>query len=491
MAAFRGVSAIDLPGGGRSSEEFAGQISGYNAMFGSVSPVIDFEMLAVLKNFWIHNPDFSQYVGNIVNLGNPGHQIIVEAANDARAEAALQRINETAARIYPNACGVDGLVNQYLTSIAWSGAISSEDVVDLAGRRVKKVVIVPVEQIRFKYDRESDEYFPYQRSMSLGGRRGELGMIPLHRETYRYFALSTIENSPYAKPPATAVVDPILKMQRPIMDNIAEIAAKFGLLGLTVASVVPPPRTRGTESDGDYRIRAAKYLKAVKESLTGNVEKGLLVAARDQKIEHTPVSGDAAGVYDLNRISEEQAFSAMHAMPGFHGRTDSTTETFAYVVYNLLVAQVANIQRLVKRRIERTYQLDLALAGVEVDAIRLRFNNPYSLNPKGDAETEQVKVKTVLEKVRAGMITPDQGAQELGYDVWAEPETIFGHAVSRMSDVREQPRVRRSFKFDRSVQRYRYQPDAVEIWSGVRPDGAAEVSKVVPFEKKKALRALD
>lgn len=492
MAAFRGTSGLDLPDGGRSSEEFGGLMSGYNAMWGSVSPVIDFDMLATLKNFWIHNPDFSQYVANIVNLGNPGHQIIVDAATDAKAEAALKRINETATRIYPHACGVDGLINQYLTSISWSGAISSEDVVNLAARRVEKVVLVPVEQIRFKYDKESDEYRPYQRSNGLGGSRNEMGLIPLHPETYRYFALSTVENSPYAKPPASAVVEPILRSQTPIMENIQYMAQKVGLLGLVAVSVVPPPRVRGTEDDASYQIRASRYLKAVKEKLEGSVNKGLIVTARDQKVEHTPVTAGASGVYDINRISEEQVFSAMHAMPGFHGRTDSTTETFAYVVYNLLVAQVANIQRLVKRRQERTYKLDLALAGIEVDAVRLRFKHPYSLNPKADAETDETKVRTVLAKVRAGIITPDQGAQELGYEVWADTEPLLGDMTSQL--VRRETGVTKktttkTLVFDRDSQRYRYQPERFEIWSGAQQGESAD--SVVPFVKKKALRALN
>jgi hypothetical protein len=70
-----------------------------------------------------------------------------------------------------------------------------------------------------------------------------------------------------------------------------------------------------------------------------------------------------AGVYELNRMSEEQVFSGMGTYPAFHGRTDSTTETFADVVYYMLTAQVANMQRVVKRRQELTYMLDLGSAG--------------------------------------------------------------------------------------------------------------------------------
>jgi hypothetical protein len=80
-----------------------------------------------------------------------------------------------------------------------------------------------------------------------------LGLIPLNPETYRYYALSTVENSPYAKPPGTAAVDAILDGQKPIMDNIRYVAKKFGLLGLVAVSVTPPRRNRRRDGTGIQR----------------------------------------------------------------------------------------------------------------------------------------------------------------------------------------------------------------------------------------------
>ncbi|MEO8649817.1 MAG: hypothetical protein ABI539_11685, partial [Acidobacteriota bacterium] len=222
VAAFKGVGGIDLPDSGRSSEEtLSGAMSAYFGSFGSVSPIIDFDMLKTLKCFWLYNPDFSQYIANVVNLGNPGHEVSVEAASDATVEKAVTRLNEAASRIYRHGVGVDGLLNQYLTSVAWSGAVSSEDVVDLTAGRVEKVVLVPVEQIRFLYDQETDTYNAYQRASVLRRTdRTAFGLIKLNPETYKYYALSTVENSPYAKPPGTAAVEAILEGQKPLMENI-------------------------------------------------------------------------------------------------------------------------------------------------------------------------------------------------------------------------------------------------------------------------------
>lgn len=488
------VGGSSLPETGRSSDETQnGSGVGFLSGFGSVSPVVDFQMLATLKHFWLFNPDVSQYVANIVNLGNPGHTLSVEAANDSAAEQAVNRLNESASRIYRHGCGVDGLLNQYFTSVAWSGAISSEDVVDIRGRRVDRVVLVPVEQIRFVYNKETDEYEPYQRSSNLVKTNvaGKLGMVPLNRETYKYLALSTVENSPYAKPPATAAVEAIMAGQKPLMENIQWMAQKFGLLGMVSLSVMPP-KINPQESDQEYQSRVQRHITAVASAMDGNFSKGLVVHPRDQKIEHTAVAGNATGVYDINRISEEQVFSGLGAMPGFHGRTDSTTETFATVVFDLLMAQVGNIQRIVKRRQEQTCRLDLRLAGIDVDSVSLNFVKAYTRDPKADAETAEIRFRDALARVRAGLVEPDAAAQELGYDFWADPELLFaqsGIAPKAETQGRELARHRGKtirLTFDKGSQRYRHQPDTVEIWSGV--ESTAD-SNVVPIDlKKKHLR---
>lgn len=469
-----------MPPDGRSSvETLNGSMGAFLNSLSTVNPIVDFEMLAVLKKLWIFNPDFSQYVANIVNLGNPGHKLSVVSASDAVAERAVNRLNESAARIYRLGAGVDSLINAYLTSIAWAGAISSEDVVNLGAKRVEKVVLVPVEQIRFKYNGETDEYEAFQAANALLSNQSQLGLIRLNPATYCYFPLSTIENSPYAKPPGTAAVETIIESQQPMMENIRFMAQKFGLLGLVTASVVPPPR-KPNESEAEYQGRSKIYLGRVREALEGNLGKGLLVGYRDQKIEHTDLSGGTQGVYDVNRISEEQVFSGLAAMPGFHGRTDSTTETFADVVYFLLTAQVENMQRLVKRRQERTYMLDLRLAGIEVDSVKVEFNRIVSRNALAEAQTEELRQKIVFNKVTSGLITPDQAAQELGYKFWFDSASVQ-NLIGSASQSRKL-----NLNFNDARQNYEFEPERIELNTGGETRNREQI---ISFpEKKKAIQ---
>lgn len=485
IAAFRRTGGIELPDGngrlGRSSDEsFGTGIGTMLSRYQTVSPFVDFEMLGLLKKFYLYNPDFSQFVSNLQNLANNGHTVSV-VANDARAEAAVGRLNESAARLFPNGAGVDGLLNAYLAQIAWSGALSSEDVVNFAARRVEKVVLVPVESIRFKYDEASFGYVPYQRTSNYARRDLEnLNLIRLSPETYRYYALQTIENNPYAKPPGTAAVEAIVKGQEPILKNIQFIAQKFGLTGLVTASVMPPPK-KPNETDAEYQARAKNYLKLVATSLEGQFSKGLLVSFRDQKLEHANLTEGARGVYDLNRISEEQVMSGLAMQPAFFGRTDSTTETYADVVYNLLLAQVHNIQRLIKRRQEATYRLDLRLGGIDVDGVSLSFNKPFSRNALADAQTAEIGIRNVLEKIRAGLISPDEGARELGYESWFDEqllETAPSAAALMRSGTRSVQRFR--FRFATDGQRYEFLRPTIVLAAGPEEQGG----NVIPLKKK-------
>jgi hypothetical protein len=489
VASLKRVGGIELPDDGRSSVEstLSGRIGAALDSFGSVSPVIDFELLRCLKHLWLFNPDLSQYVSNIVNLGNTGHQITVDAQSSSLAEAALTRINESASRLYTNGAGVDGLINAYLAQIAWSGALSSEDVIDFRARRVAQVVLVPVEEIRFRY--LEGQYVPHQQP-----RAGVLpsasshGMIRLNPETYHYFALQTVESSPYAKPPASAAVNAITGPQTDMLENIKYISKKLGLLGLVSVACTPPPK-KPNENDSEYNTRAQKYLTSVRKVFDNNFVKGLLVHFRDQKIEHSNVASDARGAYEVWRINEEQVMSGTAMQPAFYGRTDSTTETYAGVVYNLLISQVRNIQRLAKRRHEATNRLDLRLAGIEVDGLSLSFDRAHALNPLDEARAEQAVVQTALIKARAGIISPDQAAQEMGYESAFDPELLSSHQEAanslqrmRVGAGRASESMTATFRFDRSSQRYRFVPQRIEL-SGTTVEAG---ENVVHLKKKVA-----
>lgn len=487
----RRVDGIELPQEGRSSVDSGDGIASGVMALGTVIPRISnlFSILTTLEKLSICNPDFSQLVGNIVALGNTGHQITVDAASDAIAEKALARINESAARLFPNSAGIDGLINAYLRQSMVSGALSSEDVVDFTGRRVEKVVIVPVDEIRFR--RINGAYVPWQQPKNwLTARRdkqnGPLGLVELNPNTYHYYALETIENSPYARPPATAAIDILEGPQKDAIENLSWIVRKLGILGLVIVNLTKPKAKPG-ESDADYHTRAQRYLTAVREVLDGNFKKGLLVAFSDQKFDHANVASDARGAGDIFQVIEELAFSGMGSMAWMHGRNYTTTETFADVVYNILLSQMSNHQRLAKRRQEQTYRLDLLLAGIPVDNLSMEFNRAESRNELQRSQAEQIKQGMALERCQRGITSPDECARELGYESAFDPELLsslpkVAAGLSARLGANRRSGITATCRFDRASQRYRLVPSRIEL----AEDPIEAEDNLIEFKKKAA-----
>ena len=497
---FRRVDGIDLPNDGRSSVESA--TSGIGALaFGSVLPPFDgyFETLRALKDFSIKNADLSQMVGNVVALANTGHNITIDAASDSVAEAALNRLNESAARLSDNSAGVDGLINKYIRQSAVFGAVSSEDVVDITGRRVDRVAIVPVEQIRFRY--VDGQYQPFQQAPLTGvGGRGTgagkalnpFGLIPLNANTYKYLALETIENSPYAIPPATAAEEILAGPQKDAIDNIKFIVQKLGLLGF-VRVMLRRPTRKSTQTESEYRRDAQTYLNDVAKALDGQLGKGMLITFDDQKVEHSSVTGEARGGSDIFQTIEELAMSGMKSMPFMHGRNYTTTETFADVLYYLLLSNAGGHQRLAKRRQEATYRLDLVLAGIQVDGLSLQFNEAKSRNALQSAQAEEIRQRAAIERASRGIISPDDCAQELGYESAFDPELLS--SASGVAEGAGALRAKRAgfsatFRFDRQSQRYRFVTSRIALGSSVGADLVSTASGSdrvidVDFQKKR------
>lgn len=409
---------VGLPASGRSSVEPSRRTVEAAGAWGYTPPPFSFQLLDTLERLWVENPVFSQSVKNMRAVVNPGHSLTVEGLSDRQTDIVLEDFNALAARIHPS--GVGGLIDLMTTQLTVFGAASVEDVVNVSDGRVERVVSVPVRAIRFRYDAARDAYEPHQRDDAAPG-----GLLRLHPETYRYLAAECFDHSPYAKPPASAAVHVITEMQAAAFENVRKVLQKSGLLGLVVASLTPPPRKPG-ETEAEYQARAGAYLRGVHATLTEKLgETGTVTAYRDQTIKHEPIAAMMSGAGDLLTYIEQQAMSGLGQAPVFFGRSDSSTESFAEVVYQLLLAQAKSYQRLIAARLERTFLLQAQFSGLPA-APRVTFHPFQTRRPDETARAEQTRLHTAIEKARAGLISPDSAARELGYDYWHDESRLNG-----------------------------------------------------------------
>jgi hypothetical protein len=380
-----------------------GRLAGF---YGITTPKFPLEYLGILESLAIWNPDISQALSIVVNLGNTGHQVSVDGKNP---DAILDRLNTLAGKIYGIGGGMDGLVNHFLRQNALMGALSAEWVIeDNVSEGVKDVAVVPVRSIRFK--REDGIFKPYQYT----GGAFDTAYVELNPLTYSYCPTHTMDDSPYGIPAFYAALKNI-EIQLESVGGIAQIVKKMGLLGFLDVSLNIPEKNSG-ESDEQYRARLQNRLKDYAGAFSANFSKGVAVHYSDQDLKHNNIgSTAAAGAKTVFNLNEEQILSALDIPPSMMGRSYSTTETYAGVDFERLITRLANSRRSIKRFIEKGYRLDLLLTGIDAD-VSVSFNENSGFQEKEKAEAEEKRIGNVLKKRDGGIISDDEAAQELGYE---------------------------------------------------------------------------
>jgi hypothetical protein len=414
-------------------EDFATGMGRLAGFYGIKTPKFPLEYLGILELLSIWNPDISQALSIIVNLGNTGHEIEVDGKSP---EAVLDRVNGLASTIYKTGGGVDGLVNHFLRQISLMGALSAEWVVaDNIKDGIKDAVVVPVRSIRFK--RDDGVFQPYQYT----GGSFDQAYVKLNPLTYSYNPIQTMDDDPYGIPGFYAALKNI-EVQLDSIGGIAHIVRKMGLLGFLDVSMKIPDKKPG-ESDAAHKTRLQARLKAYAKSYTANFSKGVAVHYDDQEAKHNNVgSTAAAGAKAIFNLNEEQILSALDIPPSMMGRSYSTTETYASVDFERLTKRLLNSRRTTKRFLEKGYNLDLSLSGINA-SVSVKFNGNSGFQEKESAEAEGQRIENVVAKRDAGFISEDEAARELGYE----------EATGQRPPERD-PGL--SFKFNREKSRYEF-----------------------------------
>ncbi|PKN28262.1 MAG: hypothetical protein CVU64_14245 [Deltaproteobacteria bacterium HGW-Deltaproteobacteria-21] len=418
------------------------------------------ECLEVLEPLSIFNPDVAQALSIWVTLGNTGHEVEVDGRNP---EAVLSRLNELAGSVYRTGGGVDGLVNHFLRQIPLMGALSAEWVIaERIQEGVVDVAVVPVKSIRFR--REDGAWMPYQ----FTGRFGESAFVALNPLTYSYGPMQTLDGRPYGIPPWLSTLKNI-EAQLDWLKNLYHIGKKMGLIGFVDVSL-ELPQQKPSESDAAFQARLSKRLKDYAAAYSANLSQGVAVHYKDQEAKHNAVSpGAAAGAKQIWQLNEEQICSGLDIPPSMMGRSYSTTETYAEVDYDRLCTKLMVALRMIKRFIEKGYELDLALRGIDAD-VTVTFNQTRGFKEKEKADADGARIDNVIAKRDAGFIDDDEAARELGY------QEATGERIEARGSRSEEipflssflaPRssfLTRRFGFDRRLGKYVHLPERVEIW---------------------------
>jgi hypothetical protein len=135
--------------------------------------------------------------------------------------------------------------------------------------------------------------------------------------------------------------------------------------------------------------------------------------------------GGSDSTWRLNHsIAVEEVVTAMHLYPWALGKTFQTTKNWVQSQFDLMVSQVESVQKAAIRFIGWIVNTELSLKGIHDVSINISFDPRRDPSFKDIAWAEGQLTQDVIRKIRNGIISPDQGARELGYDKAYNPEAI-------------------------------------------------------------------
>lgn len=407
-----------------SAPPVGAQISRLFSQYAPLGYQLPWHVLDYIELLATYNSDYSQAVENIRTLANSGHTLHVLAQGKRATTRLKDRLEEKARTLQESHGGIDGIIDKLLDQAATYGAMCGEWVVDEKLSDVVQFVDVNPKHIRFFWEDDEQQWAPYQKVTGHQAQeardRGQKvieNCVKLDQNTFRYYAFDAEPGSPYGTPPFLAALAPIA-IQRDMVDNLAQVVKKLGLLAVIDMTVKSMPALPN-ETEDQYRARAGAYLDEYIGVVQDMAKDGGIVHYDDVEMKVTGLSGNAAGATNIFKQNEEQVFSGLKSMPSVQGRSYSTTETYAGVAYDIIIRNTAKYQRAVKRMIEAGYWLMATLWSEPAQSIRIEFKENKTLMRLQNAQSDRLEIDNIYRKIRAGWITPTQGAQEAGYNTVA------------------------------------------------------------------------
>lgn len=410
-----------------------------------VEPGYQFEVIPLIRKLGLSNQSVSQALSNIVNLANTGHKIVFDSGVPLDKAIEMRRhIEKCIPKWHYGVSGSHGLSNKLFEQIMIAGAVCVEVVpnVDLTG--VARFFMPLPETIRFKYNKTTETYEPYQLKQfnnyfdykKPGPRNPDPldNLIKLNPNTFKYFAINGNTEIPYANPPYLPSLPP-LHDQREMLDNIKWIIQQMGIWGFLEVLADLPDQEEG-ETDVAYANRCSAHLDNTRASILSGMKDGIVVGGkRGEEKEHeftfhspSKNTGGLAEVFDLNELL---VYSGLKQDPALSGKAGTGAQSFITVVFTKLLSELKNVQSAVKASLEHAYEMELRLRGYNFKYLEVVHNPSTLADDLKFQQAFEIKIRNYRQLVMDGIISQEQYADAVGYDQPYKDEPVVPYAPDK------------------------------------------------------------
>lgn len=411
---------VSIPLGGTSSsaliETFITSVNGVAAKF-------PFEVYETMDNMFMISPYFSKYLATTLALGNTGHKLSIQAGTEKRAKEALQCANDFAARCFPGAGGLDGVVNGCLSQVARAGGLCCEWVPNKAITQVERAYLVPIKTLRFRFNKDKElELCQLQ--------TGQL--VPLNMLQTTFHVAVPWDDNPYPMPPALSALQAAARLHKfdASLDGWLE---KLAALGVFMAQVERPPYGDARDQT-EYERKSAERLDGIAKALSENLKKGFVVGFDDIEFKFQNTTAAAPGAKDLLQMVLQAVFAGLGRDPVFFGWNWSSTETYSTVVFEELVAGIINQRMGAKRGLEHGHRMNFAISGLGDVGVSAAFNPNRSLDKFMHSESRQMDTNALATLFDRDIVDRDEVRRDLGFDEHSAAADAFVASFNKASN---------------------------------------------------------
>jgi hypothetical protein len=390
-----------------SSSTMADKIMSMMSGYSSMPTPYPRQILDGLDGLFTWHPYFRDFLTTMVALANTGHSLEISAPTEQKAKQALEVANNFAARCFPLSAGFDGAVNGFISQATRFGAICGEAPPDESMSELTQIFLVPVRTIEFTKDADGK---------LLCCQRQDGKLVPLNMVQTVWSIALPWDGSPYPVPPALAALQSVAKL-RHFDDSLDGWLEKLSGLGVFLGTIANPPRDyEKQESDAAYQQRCFTILKQKAEAAHENLKKGFALGFENEKYTFQNTSAGAAGAQQLREMVCTSLFAGLGMDPTFFGHASKSPDTFAKVLFEVLIGRTLNIQNLVKRAMEHFHRLNGALNGLGDCSFGVQFERNRSLDAFMNNEAERMETDGIRADFAAGICDLAEARAKLGYD---------------------------------------------------------------------------
>lgn len=378
-----------------------------------VKPDFTFDVIPVIRKLSIANESVNQATNDLTRLANTGHKIKFNPEVSAAQIDEMREFIVNSSRGWNVGCaGAHGVVNKMFRQLFIGGAISNEWVPNLALNDLEEVRFINPENIRFVIEKNTRGYQPYQQ---LKHKAVDLTREykKLNTNQYRYYALNGDTDKPYGIPPFIAALDAI-STQKHMLSNIKFIVEYLGVMGFLDAKIAKPNRLP-SESDDAYYARLTSILTQFKDRMLKGQRDGVTVGFMEEhEFQFNTTTKDAKGMTELYDQNDLRIAQGLNYDAVFMGKPGAT-ETLVTIMFTKMLAQLANVQHIVKENLEFGYRLALTLGGFKFKNLSVEFNRSTITDELKYQQGQEIALRNLVIKYQYGVISLEQFADELGY----------------------------------------------------------------------------